>query len=581
MGTSRLGNLLVEEGLLSEADRRTIRNAAGHDGAAFARGLLALGLLDETDLAAFLADRTHHKIAPKDIVREIDDSALSVMDSPLLERLEVLPLRLQGGVLSVAMADPLDRETIRQVEFFTGYKVRPVIATFSQIREGLKKILPKYEARPTTFEKFLENHATSAFRHLKNISPQFDDPTEGRSGGTAASHSSFESASPASGFPPPPESAESLDDETDVLAGSNELDSDGLGSDDMSLEEDLTLSDDSASLESGGSDDGLLDDNLQESSGDLSGESLDGDLTDLGDGGLDEGGLDESLDGGLDEGGADESLEATSDLTPQGESDDLVMSEPEPPGIAPADDLENLGDLADMEAAPEPLAAADLQELQELAPNEDESAEVDPLGDLSDLEPSADLPLTQDAVVTAGTSNVDPLADLAGDDTDADMIATIAAFNRCFVTVSMAADRGSAASKAANFLSESGVNRGMIAVIKANEANWSGVWSSSPATDPLPPADALQIKAVTGKSWTRFKSGEWTPLTEALRSPDVDAAFHGWMSEGSILQVFKTTGMAPGEEVVFVGAWPPRLAQETSVLSAASELVRCMIAKPF
>ena len=43
MATSGLGVLLVDEGLLSEADRRTIKRASGNLGSAFARSVLAMG----------------------------------------------------------------------------------------------------------------------------------------------------------------------------------------------------------------------------------------------------------------------------------------------------------------------------------------------------------------------------------------------------------------------------------------------------------------------------------------------------------------------------------------------------------
>ena len=45
MGTSGLGNLLVDEGLLTEVDRRTIKRTCGTGGGAFAKSIIALGVL--------------------------------------------------------------------------------------------------------------------------------------------------------------------------------------------------------------------------------------------------------------------------------------------------------------------------------------------------------------------------------------------------------------------------------------------------------------------------------------------------------------------------------------------------------
>jgi hypothetical protein len=156
--TTKLGQLLVAEGLLSEGDRKTIQEASGNAAGSFAKGILALGLLNEEELAAFLADRTHYRVAAKDIFSEIDDRALGAIDTPLLRQLEVLPLRLDSNVLAVAMIDPLDRAAIRQLEFFTGCKIKPLIATLRQVRTGLERLIPGYKPVPSAFEAFMATH---------------------------------------------------------------------------------------------------------------------------------------------------------------------------------------------------------------------------------------------------------------------------------------------------------------------------------------------------------------------------------------------------------------------------------------
>lgn len=169
MGTSGLGALLVEEGLLTEIDRRTIKRTCGTHGSAFARAVIALGLLDEDELAAFLAERTRWRVTGKDLARESSREAIGALDPPLIQRLEVLPLRITGQTLHIAMVDPLDHDTIKQVEFFTGYKVQPHIATFSQIRNGLERSLKGYKPQPSHLEDLITNHALAASRRLRIV----------------------------------------------------------------------------------------------------------------------------------------------------------------------------------------------------------------------------------------------------------------------------------------------------------------------------------------------------------------------------------------------------------------------------
>jgi hypothetical protein len=166
MGNSSLGTLLVEDGLLTESDRRLIRRGCGANGA-FARGVLALGLLDEDELAAFIAEKTRWRIAGREALRHPAREAIGLIDLPLIERLEVVPLKLEGGKLHVAMLDPLDADTVRQIEFFTGHAVRPVIATLSQIRAGITALHKGYKPLRSSFEEFLTHHASAASRRQR------------------------------------------------------------------------------------------------------------------------------------------------------------------------------------------------------------------------------------------------------------------------------------------------------------------------------------------------------------------------------------------------------------------------------
>ena len=166
MATSGLGSLLVDEGLLSEIDRRTIRDAASGSGAAFAKSVVALGLLQEDELAAFIAERTEYPVAPKEWSFSTSERCWNSIEPALQVELEVVPINLSGNRLTVAMVDPLDASTTRQIEFFTGYKVQPVIATIGQLRSTLKQRYQDFEPKATTLEAFLANHAATAAQQL-------------------------------------------------------------------------------------------------------------------------------------------------------------------------------------------------------------------------------------------------------------------------------------------------------------------------------------------------------------------------------------------------------------------------------
>jgi hypothetical protein len=115
---SKLGSLLVREGLLTETDRRMIRRESlGHRGS-FARSVLALGLVDEDELAALFAAKTVFKIASKDLGSDVQSDVLQLIPGPILQWFDVIALFKKNGVLHVAMVDPTDLEVILQLEFF-------------------------------------------------------------------------------------------------------------------------------------------------------------------------------------------------------------------------------------------------------------------------------------------------------------------------------------------------------------------------------------------------------------------------------------------------------------------------------
>ena len=167
MGVSGLGSLLVREGLLTETDRKTIAGTCGQSSWAFAKTILAMGLLDEDELAAFFADHTQYSVAERDFIDQIDNAVLDQIDARMIARLEMLPMRSSGQGAQVAVVDPLDRGTIRQLEFFTGLEIEPVIAPISQIYEGLAYLTDEFKPHRTNLQNFLKNHAATSWQRQK------------------------------------------------------------------------------------------------------------------------------------------------------------------------------------------------------------------------------------------------------------------------------------------------------------------------------------------------------------------------------------------------------------------------------
>lgn len=159
---SRLGDFLMQEGLLSASDRRLIRRESVSHNGSFARSILAIGILSEEELSSLLAAKTSFRRALKDILHEIDPDMEQLVPSHILAWLEVLPLSVKEGVLSLGMVDPTDLDAANQIRFFTGLRVRPVIATRSEILRGLKKIGAELPLDGNRLESFIKAHVRVA-----------------------------------------------------------------------------------------------------------------------------------------------------------------------------------------------------------------------------------------------------------------------------------------------------------------------------------------------------------------------------------------------------------------------------------
>jgi hypothetical protein len=152
----------MQEGLLSASDRRLIRRESVSHNGSFARSILAIGILSDEELSSLLAAKTSFRRAQKDILHEVDPEMEQLVPLHILAWLEVLPLSVKDGVMSLAMVDPTDMDAGNQMRFFTGLRVKPVIATRSEILRGLKKIGAELPIEENYLESFIKNHVRGA-----------------------------------------------------------------------------------------------------------------------------------------------------------------------------------------------------------------------------------------------------------------------------------------------------------------------------------------------------------------------------------------------------------------------------------
>lgn len=138
----RLGELLVEAGLIGEAQLVTALNSQRTWGGKLGSTLIRMGFVKEEDLLRCLSaqlrlpsiDFGKIKIAPR---------TLQLIPPRIAEKYSVIPVALKEEMgkktVILAMSDPTNLDSINEIQFQTGVNVRPIVASESAIARAISE----------------------------------------------------------------------------------------------------------------------------------------------------------------------------------------------------------------------------------------------------------------------------------------------------------------------------------------------------------------------------------------------------------------------------------------------------------
>ncbi|MGB4592780.1 MAG: ATPase, T2SS/T4P/T4SS family [Coriobacteriia bacterium] len=141
----RLGELLVNAGLLSPEALGRALTVQAKDGGKLGEVLVRQLVLDEEQIARALAEQKGFEYVNLTSY-VIDREAVAQIPDRVARRSLVLTIGYQDGGIVLAMADPLDIEAIDDVKVRTGLNVIPVVATPTQIRYAIEKYITSADA---------------------------------------------------------------------------------------------------------------------------------------------------------------------------------------------------------------------------------------------------------------------------------------------------------------------------------------------------------------------------------------------------------------------------------------------------
>ena len=134
----KLGELLVETGLLSVENLTEALKIQQETKKRLGTILIEMKFISEEEMAFALAMQL--KIPYIDLTDySIQGSILESIPKEISSKFVCVAIGLNNNILNVAMADPLDLNMIKDLQFITGYNIQPSISTPSQIIDTLQK----------------------------------------------------------------------------------------------------------------------------------------------------------------------------------------------------------------------------------------------------------------------------------------------------------------------------------------------------------------------------------------------------------------------------------------------------------
>ena len=166
----KLGEILLERGLVTREDLDRALEIQRERGDKLGRILVDLGFIAQKDLLQALSDQLGVPLAHIDGPPAVSPET-ERLSSQFLRQAKILPLRLEGQTLTLAMADPLDFETLSAARMATGLDILPEIATESELLDALERYYGEADKESAVLSRDGEE-AAADLEHLRDMASE-------------------------------------------------------------------------------------------------------------------------------------------------------------------------------------------------------------------------------------------------------------------------------------------------------------------------------------------------------------------------------------------------------------------------
>jgi general secretion pathway protein E len=168
----RIGEMLIEREQITQDDLDRALELQKERGEKIGKILIDLGFVAMRDLLAALSDQLHVPLVTIDGAPAVSPET-EKLSARFLRQSRVFPLALRDSTLTLAMADPLDFETIAAVHSSTGLKVETALAVEQEILDAVDRHYGAQAqgASSTTYEADMAE-ASDNLEHLRDMASE-------------------------------------------------------------------------------------------------------------------------------------------------------------------------------------------------------------------------------------------------------------------------------------------------------------------------------------------------------------------------------------------------------------------------
>jgi len=169
-GYQRLGEILIERGKIQLEDLDRALELQQERGDKIGKIIVDMGLIAQRDMLAALSDQLGIPLVtidgPPPAAPETDR-----LSHRFLRQARAFPIAVADSTITLAMADPLDFETIAAVRSFSGFEVRPMLVAEQEVLDAIEKHYGEVEQEGIPAEG-LDADAVASLEHLRDMASE-------------------------------------------------------------------------------------------------------------------------------------------------------------------------------------------------------------------------------------------------------------------------------------------------------------------------------------------------------------------------------------------------------------------------